>query len=103
MIKETDLWKSERRDYSNVMLSHLREQTNYMQHIGENNVNKFEDNQDTKDFQYWAAFTDILTTFNEGVNSGYSLSCKLERARMAGMIDAFNIIIKGIEQGEFME
>ena len=103
MIKIQDYWKEDRKDYSNVVLRNLIMQTNYMADVAQHNADLLEDEQYTESFQYWAAFTDILQTFNDGCCTGYALPRNLERARMAGMIDAFNSIIKGIDNGEFME
>ncbi len=96
-------WRDDRLNYENVVLSNLTMQTSYMEDVARSNVEILEDNQDTEAFHYWAAFTDIVQTFNEGCCTGYAIPKNLERARMAGMIDAFNSIIRGIREGEFME
>jgi hypothetical protein len=99
----TNYWRDDRLDYENVVLSNLNMQTSYMENVARSNVEILEDSQDTEAFHYWAAFTDIMQTFNAGCCTGHTIPKNLERARMAGMIDAFNTIIKGINMGEYME
>jgi hypothetical protein len=102
--KETaNYWRDDRLNYENVVLSNLTMQTSYMEDVARSNAEILEDNQDTEAFHYWAAFADIMQTFNDGCCTGYAIPRNLERARMAGMIDAFNSVIKGIGKGEFME
>ena len=101
--KIQDYWKDTRLNYDNVVLSNLVMQSNYMADVSQHNADVLEDFQDTEQFHYWAAFSDILQTFNEGCCTGYTIPKNLERARMAGMIDAMNTIIEMMKKGEFME
>jgi hypothetical protein len=101
--KIQDYWKDTRLNYDNVVLSNLVMQSNYMADVSQHNADVLEDFQDTEQFHYWAAFSDILQTFNEGCCTGYTVPKNLERARMAGMIDAMNTIIEMMKKGEFME
>lgn len=102
-LETKNFWRDDRLNYDNVVLSNLTMQTSYMEAVARSNVETLEDNQDTEVFHYWAAFADIMQTFNDGYCTGYAIPKNLERARMAGMIDAFNTVIKMVNNGEFME
>jgi hypothetical protein len=101
--KISDYWKDTRLNYDNVVLSNLVMQSNYMADVSQHNADVLEDFQDTEQFHYWAAFSDILQTFNEGCCTGYMIPKNLERARMAGMLDAMNTIIEMVKDGSFSE
>ena len=105
--KLQDYWKDTRLNYDNVVLSNLTMQSNYMADVARGNCDKIEEFDNAFDgtcnWHYWAAFCDILTTFNEGCVSGYSLPIHIERERMKGMLDAMNTLIEMIKNGGFIE
>lgn len=111
--KIDDYWKEHRlpRDTCDLVVkSEVCESVGFMQDVAGRNVHLIEEDigehyENSYDWNYWAAFADICGCLTDALQTETGTNSKdriaIRQARMAGMLDAFNIIREKLVKGEF--